>query len=209
MQQISYFRRMRRFITSILLFLPAFAFAQEVKIIPRAEIDAEYETKFPVFRGFSYVDNSGSWKILLCENQDKITAKDTVNTALQAVCLLEDHGGYLEKWTLNDFIEKEMEESHIWFTTSYCSFRDLDADGRIDPIIVYMTKDGNGIRRVKVFVVYKNEKFAVRAVENEFDNGRSLRYAPGFDKLPAPIRSTVETLLQRMRKDRGLLLKNG
>ena len=110
---------------------------------------------------------------------------------------------------MNDFIDKDLEETHIWFTTSYCSFRDLDADGRIDPIIVYMTKDGDGIRRVKLFVVYKNEKFAVRAAENEFDNGRSLRYAPGFDKLPASIRNTVESLLQRMRKERGLLLKNG
>ncbi len=93
----------------------------------------EYETKYPIYKGFAWTDKSGSWKVLLCENQARRTSKDTLSTALQAICLLEDHGGYLEKWTINDSIEKEAEESRIWFTTSYCSFRDLDGDGRVDP----------------------------------------------------------------------------
>lgn len=198
-----------RQIIAFLLLLPALASAQAVTPIPPAEIAAEHETQFPVFKGFAYTDKGGSWKVLLCENQVQRTAKDTLSTALQALCLLEDHGGYLEKWAINDFIEKEAGESRIWFATSYCAFRDLDGDGRFDPQIVYMTFDGDGIRRVKLIVVYKNVKYAVRAVEHMLDEGRSLQYGAGFAQLPAPIRAAVEKTLQRMREERDLLLKNG
>mgnify|MGYP000858025055 CR=1 FL=1 len=200
---------MRQLLIVCFLLIPFFTAAQDVKPIPRTELDKEYETKFPIYQGFSYQDKSGSWKILLCENQMKKAAKDTISTALQAVCLLEDHGGYLEKWSINDFVEKEAEEERIWFTTSYCSFRDLDRDGRIDPVITYMTTDIDGIRRVKIFVVYKNEKYAVRAVEHVSDYGRKLEYAAGYSKLPAQIRAHVEQLLARIRKERGVLLKHG
>lgn len=200
---------MRQLLIVCFLLIPFFTAAQDVKPIPRTELDKEYETKFPIYQGFSYQDKSGSWKILLCENQMKKAAKDTISTALQAVCLLEDHGGFLEKWSINDFVEKEAEEERIWFTTSYCSFSDLDRDGRIDPVITYMTTDIDGIRRVKILVVYKNEKYAVRAVEHVSDYGRKLEYAAGYSKLPAQIRAHVEQLLARIRKERGVLLKHG
>ncbi|MEG1229014.1 MAG: hypothetical protein RSD71_10020, partial [Flavobacterium sp.] len=95
---------------------------------------------FPIYRAFEYKDKGGVYGLVLTENQQAVSKKDTLNTKIKAICVLNDHGGFLEKWRINDLLEDyDPKETNIWFWTKYCSTKDLDGDGYIDPVIVYGT----------------------------------------------------------------------
>ncbi len=72
-----------------------------------------------------------------------------------------------------------------------------------------MTTDIDGIRRVKLIVVHQHIKYAVRAIEHVSDYGRKLQYGEGYNNLSRSIRTAVDNTLQRIREERGVLLKNG
>ena len=77
---------------------------------------------------------------MLCENRTKIIKSDSLNNKIKAIAVLNDHGGFVEKWTIKDEIistdEVEFPETSIWFWSKYSSFKDIDGDGNVDPIIV-------------------------------------------------------------------------
>jgi len=169
----------------------------------------------PVYRVYEYSDKGGVWNIVLCENKTTIKGKDTANTALKAICLINDHGGYLDKWNIKDAVADKaagdlLPEHHIWFWTKYSSFTDFDGDGYVDPLIVYGTaSEDNPVQRVKLILVYRGKKYAIRAIECVLDDCRHLQYDAAFKTLPAIVRQKIEAVMQRMRKEQDIILHEG
>lgn len=168
-------------------------------------------TDFPIYKAIEFQDKSGIYDLVFTENQKTISQKDTLNTKIQAICVINDHGGLLEKWRINDLLEDYIpKETTLWFWTKYCSTKDLDGDGYIDPVVVYGSKTEYGeIRRVKIITVYKNKKYVIRAVECDLDDCRSFKKDQNWNMLPQKIKTYIDQLVIRLRKEQNLLLKNG
>ncbi|MFH6935111.1 M949_RS01915 family surface polysaccharide biosynthesis protein [Flavobacterium sp. FlaQc-30] len=166
---------------------------------------------FPIYRAFEYKDKGGVYGLVLTENQQAVSKKDTLNTKIKAICVLNDHGGFLEKWRINDLLEDyDPKETNIWFWTKYCSTKDLDGDEYIDPVIVYGTRtEYDEIRRVKIITVYNNKKYVIRAVECDLDYCRSFKKDANWNLLPQKIKTYMDQLVVKIRKEQNLLLKDG
>jgi hypothetical protein len=207
---------MKKYIAFLLSFYSTFVFSQKVESykLTKQEI-SEREltavTDFPIYKAFEFSDKGGVYELVLGENQKIVSKKDTLNTKIQAICVVNDHGGFLEKWRINDLLENTIpKETNIWFWTKYCSTKDIDGDGYIEPIIVYGTRNEDGyIRRVKIITVYKNKKYVIRAVECDLDDCRSFEKDQNWNTLPQKIKTYVNQLTEKMRKEQDLLLKNG
>jgi len=162
-----------------------------------------------IFMVYGLSDASGDYQIAFLEKIFNIKNKDTTNNSIEAIAFRADHGGNLIHWSIKDERKSENEETNIWFWTKYCSFKDLDGDNRIDPIIVYGSKDGNGYKRIKIITIYKNKKYVIRAIESEMDLGRHFIQDKEINVLPLTIRKYLHSLLEAIRKGQGVLLKNG
>ena len=207
---------MKNYIFILILFSTTFIYAQKIesyRLTKTQIIERELDgvSDFPIYKAFEYNDKGGVYELLLCENQKTVTKKDTLNTKIQAICTMNDHGGFLEKWRINDLLETtEPKETNIWFWTKYCSTKDLDGDGYIDPIVVYGTRNENDeIKRLKIITIYKNKKHVIRAVECDLDYCRSFKKYANWNLLPQKIKISVDKLVERIRKDQGLLLNDG
>ncbi|MCC9019193.1 M949_RS01915 family surface polysaccharide biosynthesis protein [Flavobacterium lipolyticum] len=207
---------MKSSILFCIFFYTTFGFAQKTeshkltqKEIAQRELDGVSE--FPIYKAVECSDKSGVYELLLCENQKTISKKDTLNTKIQAIYTLNDHGGFLEKWRINDLLEdSDPKETTISFWTKYCSTTDLDGDGLIDPVIVYGTRtEYNEIRRVKIITIYQNKKYAIRAVECDLDYCRSFKKDSTWNLLPLKTKTYLNSLVERLRKEQNLLLKDG
>lgn len=207
---------MKKYFLLLLLSFSALSFSQKVESyrLTKKEIterELNEVADFPIYKAFECSDKGGVYELLLCENQKKISKKDTLNTKIQAICTMSDHGGFLEKWRINDLLEDyNPKETNIWFWTKYCSTKDLDGDGYIDPVIVYGTRNENDeIRRVKIITVYKNKKYAIRAVECVLDHCRSFKKDANWNSLPLKIKTHVDNLVAKLRKEQDLILHDG
>jgi len=207
---------MKKIILSLFLYYNIIGFAQKNNnsILGKKQIiqrDLENLSDFPIYKAYEYEDKGGVYNLVLCENQKSISKKDTLNTKIQAICGINDHGGFLEKWRINDLLENtESKETNIWFWTKYCSVKDLDSDGYIEPIIVYGSRnEDDEIRRVKIIIIYKNKKYVIRAVECILDDCRSFKKDPNWNLLPQKIKTYIDKLAEKIRKDQGILLKDG
>lgn len=207
---------MKKIILSLFLYYNVIGFAQKTNnpILDKKQIiqrELESLSDFPIYKAYEYQDKSGVYNLVLCENQKNISKKDTLNTKIQAICGMNDHGGFLEKWRINDLLENtEPKETNIWFWTKYCSVKDLDSDGYVEPIIVYGSRnEDDEIRRVKIITIYKNKKYIIRAVECILDDCRSFKKDPNWNLLPQKIKTYIDKLIGKIRKDQGILLKDG
>ena len=213
---------MRFHVPVLFIFLTLLSFpllAQQpgaVRIWSRAEIreafgDSLRYEGLPVYRVYEFQDKGGVYSVLFCENNDHMEDKDTINTKIRAVCLLNDHGGYLQKWVINEVLVQEpVIEKHLFFWNRYSSFTDLDGDGYADPVIAYSSVNENDeYQRLKLIIVYKGKKYAVRAVECILDDCRQLRFDPAYKILPAAIRKHIDQLLQRIRTEKEMILQEG
>ncbi|OXG05839.1 hypothetical protein BC749_102217 [Flavobacterium araucananum] len=207
---------MKNYILFLVLSFSTFGFSQKTDSyrLTKEEItqrELNEVPDFPIYKAFECSDKGGVYDLLLCENRKNISKKDTLNTKIQAICTMSDHGGFLEKWRINDLLEDYVpKETTIWFWTKYCSTKDLDGDGYIDPVIVYGTKTEYGeVRRVKIITVYKNKKYAIRAVECDLDDCRSFKKDKEWNVLPQKIKTYLDQLVVKLRKEQGLLLKDG
>ena len=205
---------MKLFISFLFILYSSFGFSQKVEssILDKEQIkqrELENLSDFPIYKAYEYQDKGGVFELVLCENQTN--KKDTLNTKIQAICGMNDHGGFLEKWRINDLLEDYIpKETNIWFWTKYCSIKDIDGDGYAEPIIVDGTRtEYDEIRRVKIITVYKNKKYAIRAVECDLDICRSFKKDANWNSLPQKIKLYVDQLVVKIRKEQDLLLKDG
>lgn len=207
---------MKKYFLLLLFFFSILSFSQKIESyrLTKSEInerELNQVSDFPIYKAFECSDKAGVYALLLCENQKSISKKDTLNTKIQAIYTMSDHGGFLEKWRINDLLENtEPKETNIWFWTKYCSTKDLDGDGYIDPVIVYGTRnENNEIRRVKIITVYKNKKYAIRAIECDLDYCRSFKKDKDWNLLPQKIKTYVDSLVAKLRKEQDLILHDG
>ena len=205
---------MKRFISFLFLLNSAFGFSQKIEssILDKEQIkqrELENLSDFPIYKAYEYQDKSGILELVLCENQTN--KKDTLNTKIQAICGKNDHGGFLEKWRINDLLEdSDPKETNIWFWTKYCSIKDIDGDGYIEPVIIYGTRtEYDEIRRVKIITIYKNQKYVIRAVECDLDYCRSFKKDKNWNLLPQKVKTYVNNLVIKLRKEQYLLLTDG
>jgi hypothetical protein len=205
---------MKRYISFFFLLYSTLGFSQKTEslILDKEQIkqrELENLSDFPIYRAYEYQDKSGVLELVLCENQTN--KKDTLNTKIQAICGKNDHGGFLEKWRINDLLEdSDPKETNIWFWTKYCSIKDIDGDGYIEPVIIYGTRtEYDEIRRVKIITVYKNQKYVIRAVECDLDYCRSFKKDKNWDLLPQKVKTYVNNLVIKLRKEQYLLLTDG
>lgn len=203
---------------AILLFLlnTAFTFSQKIEShkLTKQEIqkrELENTTEFPIYKAFEFQDKNGVSNLVLSENQKNISKNDTLNTKIQASSATIENGTLRIKWKINDLLEdSNPKETTIWFWTKYCSTKDLDGDGYIDPVIVYGSKTEYGdVRRVKIITVNKNKKYVIRAVECDLDYCRSFKKDANWNSLPQKIKTHIDQLVVKLRKEQNLLLKDG
>lgn len=207
---------MKKYILLWILFYSTFGFAQKIEShrLTKKEItqrELNNLSDFPIYKAYECSDKGGVYELLFCENQKTITQNDTLNTKIQAIYVLNDHGRFLEKWRINDLLEDyDPKETNIWFWTKYSSTKDLDGDGYIDPVIVYGTKtEYNEIRRVKIITVHQNKKYVIRAVECDLDYCRSFKKDNNWNSLPQKIKNHIDQLVVKLRKEQNLILKDG
>ncbi len=207
---------MKKIILSLFLYYNIMGFAQKTNsyILDKKQViqrELKNLSDFPIYKVYGYEDKGGIYNLVLCENQKSISKKDTLNTKIQAICGMNDHGGFLEKWRINDLLENtDPKETNIWFWTKYCSTKDIDTDGYVEPIIVYGSRnEDDEIRRVKIITVYKNKKYVIRAVECVLDDCRSFKKDTNWGLLPQKIKTYIDKLVEKIRQDQGILLKDG
>ena len=211
--------QLRKLKTKSILLLLGIAFytslnyAQSSREFSKVEIEKInfdfIKMSMPLFKAFEFNDKGGTYNFFLFEDSKMVSKTVSLNSKIFAVCYLEDHGGFLEKWKINDFIESP-KENNIFFWEEYCQFKDIDDDGFIEPIIIYSTASKNDVyERIKIITIYKNKKYVIRAQECVFDGCRTFKKDADFNKLPKSITDHIDKLLARLRKEQGLILKNG
>ncbi|WP_028296254.1 M949_RS01915 family surface polysaccharide biosynthesis protein [Olivibacter sitiensis] len=194
--------------------------AQSVRMLESEELEEVLygqEVDIPAFKGYEFTDRDGTWDVVLCERPYRVVEGDTLRNAIAAFCFVQDHGGYLKKWEFSDVLlgagEEDSRERDLLFWTRYARFEDLDGDGLADPLLVYASLSGDGeegnIARINIHLYHKQERITVQAVESVLDEGRSLRFSKGYTVLPPSIKQQLDELLEKIRKDRGVLLKDG
>lgn len=171
------------------------------------DVAQQFNLQHPIRRVYSYQDRSGIYYLALCESIDDISKEDTLHYKIKAVNLKKEPAGFVKTWELNDFINKNDEESSIWFWTKFCEIKDLDGDGNIDPLIVYGSSGINGSDdgRIKLLLYYKGRKIAIRHQNSILDDGRNTQMDAAFYTLPQSIQQHIRKLMQLLA-DEGFAL---
>ena len=150
----------------------------------------------PVFKRYCYTDKSGSYALLLAERQDLPFTSETLSSAIQATLFkVGGDGGLTRQWSIRDFAGKD--DAGINFRSKLFEFADLDADGLIEPILVYRffapdEQDGFNSDAysggLKIVAFYQGRKVVIHAITGILDGDRSTRANAEFFALPEPVR---------------------
>lgn len=152
--------------------------------------------ELPVFKRYCYTDKSGSYALVLSEKQDLPFADETLSSVIQATLFKVGSDTVLTRqWSIRDFAGKE--DAGVNFRSKLFEFADLDADGLIDPILVYRffapgDKDGFDSDHfsggIKIITFHQGRKVVVYAITGVLDGQRSTRANADFFALPKPVR---------------------
>lgn len=171
--------------------------------------------KFPIYKVFQFNDSTGAQYAVLSEKPDSTNkTEEIINEKIQALCFKKGLNELEKIWEINDFAFKKSTkktEKSIWFWTKYCSFEDIDKDGKIEPVIVYGTSGINGISdgRIKIIVVYKDIKYVIRHQNGVLDFERRTEIDQAFYSLPKQLIVFVKELLKRIVNDKNAIISNG
>ncbi len=208
---------MLRLLPLIILFWESGILSAQVmetsRVINKSEVDAlgadsliiNLTDEYPIYKAYEFIDNSGSYLVLLTEKQDTIINSDTLHFSINALCFRRIAGNLKQVWKISDGLSGK-QESSIWFWTKYCSFTDIDSDGLIDPVIVYGTSgDANGIAdgRLNILTMYKDQKCAIHHLNGTLDFERKTSVDASFYSLPKPVKSFVMLRMQNIEDDRS------
>lgn len=173
-----------------------------------------FRIQYPVNNVYRYTDRSGTYYCVLTESRDSIIpSKDTFHFRIRAVNLRQESGGQFSKvWDMSDYVlQKDQQESDIWFWNQYIAFEDLDKDGLTDPVIVYGTAAANGTSdgRMKCMVFYKGEKIGVRHQNSLGLNERNTTVDKAFYNLPSAVQLSVARRMEDMVKQQVAVFSSG
>ena len=161
-----------------------------------AEAVKKAGVELPVFKRYCYIDRSGSYALLLFEKQDRPFPDEMLSSAIQATLFkLGSDGALTRQWSIRDFAGKA--DAGINFRSKLVEFADLDADGLIEPILVYRffaPDDGSGFSSsdfsggIKIITFHQGRKVAIHAITGQLDDERRTTANANFFALPKPAR---------------------
>jgi len=171
----------------------------QIKTIFTQEVKNELSIHYPIFKVYEYSDKLGKHYLVLTENEYKkeeyeLGEYKSLNNSIKAFSLLADSSKYKMEWVITDFLDKQNgEEKSIWFWSKFIELNDIDADGIVEPIIIYGTSADNGLHdgRVKILIYYKGVKNAIRHQNSELDFERNTKVDNFFYELPNKIQEHV------------------
>lgn len=152
--------------------------------------------ELPVFKRYCYTDKSGSHALVLAEKQDLPFAKETLSSVIQATLFkVASDGALTRQWSIRDFAGKD--DAGINFRSRLFEFADLDADGLVEPILVYRffapgdkdsfdSDDFSG--GIKIIAFHRGRKVVIHAITGGLDGDRSTTANAEFFALPKPVR---------------------
>lgn len=162
--------------------------------------------ELPVFKRYCYTDKSGSYALLLAEKQDLPFTKETLSSTIQATLFkVGSDGALTRQWSIRDFAGKD--DAGINFRSKLFEFADIDADGLIDPILVYRffapgdkdnfaSDDFSGA--IKIIAFHQGRKVVIHAITGNLDGDRSTRANAEFFALPKSVREHLVKKMARM-----------
>ncbi|MDQ0569538.1 hypothetical protein QFZ42_001372 [Variovorax paradoxus] len=159
--------------------------------------------ELPVFKRYCYEDRSGGYVLVLGEKQDLPFPGELLSSAIEASLFKVGSSGVLARqWSIRDFAGKE--DAGVNFRSKLAEFRDLDADGLIDPILVYRFFAPDGVDSfnndhfsggIKIIAFHQGRKVAIHAITGNLDGERKTTANANFFALP---RSARQYLVKKM-----------
>lgn len=162
--------------------------------------------ELPVFKRYCYTDKSGSYALVLAEKQDLPFTKETLSSTIQATLFkVGSDGALTRQWSIRDFAGKD--DAGINFRSKLSEFADIDADGLIDPILVYRffapiggnsfdSDDFSGA--IKIVAFHQGRKVVIHAITGDLDGDRSTSANAEFFALPKAVREHLVKKMARM-----------
>lgn len=159
----------------------------------KADIAAYYKNGSRLLKALKYRDTDGSSRIVAIganPNGEKFDARDDKSyTSIHAYGFVEDHGSRLVRWEI-----KEYHDMLCAVKVLTPLFDVIDAgDGQPLTMVPYWIPcDGLDATRVKLIVVYKDRKYAIRGqIPNQEEDEETREPGENFRELPAAVRKTA------------------
>lgn len=161
--------------------------------------------ELPMFKRFCYSDKSGSYALVLGEKQDAPFSGELLSSTLQAALYkLGDGNALTRQWALRDFAGADY--AGVNFRSKLIEFPDLDADGRIEPVLVYrlFVPDGNGFGRdafsggIKIVTFHQGRKVVIHAITGDLDHERKTTANSNYFALPKPVQQHLVKKMKAM-----------
>jgi hypothetical protein len=126
-----------------------------------------------------------------------------VSSVIQATLFkVGSDGALTRQWSIRDFSGKD--DAGINFRSKLFEFAHIDADGLIDPILIYRFfaptgansfDSGDFSGAIKIIVFHQGRKVVIHAITGDLDGDRSTRANAEFFALPKAVR---EHLVRKM-----------
>ncbi|MFZ0872875.1 MAG: hypothetical protein WAM90_19330 [Rhodanobacter sp.] len=190
--------------------LTSFAFAQSLKVEPYAAYAdlrelSSYYANGKLLKAMHYRDPDGSSRVFAFGGEyggSQIAPKDM--SSLHAYGLLEDHGGFLTRWEIK---ETSGPVCAIEPLNDRIGVQDPLGDGQALVLVAYyMACDGLDPTDVKLIMVYKDHKYAIRGqLPNQPGDELSRKASTNFTELPPRVQKFAwdywATVEQAAKKD--------
>ncbi|BDU18750.1 hypothetical protein [Dyella sp. GSA-30] len=183
--------------------LAASTSAADLRVTPvkgsdKDDVAGYYDNGSKLLKALEYRDADGSYRILAFGGNDQgPTVDDKSYVSLHAYGLLQDHGGYITRWEIKDTNGTAL--CGVQMLTSLVNV--IDA-GNGEPLVVvpyWIACDGLDGTSVKLIMVYKDQKYAIRGNLPNQDSD-TLWHKPGtnFAQLPPAVQKTAEAYWQKV-----------
>lgn len=184
----------------------------EIQSLFPEKTKSKLNIRFHISKAYEFNDTLGKHYLVLTENNYTLNGE---NDSIKAYNIRFDNNEYKIDWTCSDFITINKNDSterfSIWFWSKYIELTDIDADGRIDPIIVYGTTGINGTEdgKIKILTYYKGGKRAIRHQNGVLDFERETQIDSLFYELPEPIQEKVKAIMTKMTENEHVIFPYG
>lgn len=169
-----------------------------VKGSDKDDVASYYDNGGKLLKALEYRDADGSYRILAFGGNDHgPTVDDKSYVSLHAYGFLQDHGGYVTKWEI-----KDSNGTALCGVQMLTSLVDVIDAGNGEPLVVvpyWIACDGLDGTSVKLIMVYKDQKYAIRGNLPNQDSD-TLWHKPGsnFGQLPPVVQKTAEAYWQKV-----------
>jgi hypothetical protein len=151
--------------------------------------------EFPLFKRYCFADKSGSYALLLGEEQDRRFPEEPLSSAIQASLYKVGSDHMLTRqWAIRDFAGEQA--VGVNFRTRLFEFTDIDGDALVDPVLVYRFFESEGddhvnldpfSGRAKIIAFHQGRKATIHAVTGQLDGQRRTTGNSGYFALPKTV----------------------